>query len=221
VYKHPKVIEVMRGVTRVEHWFDKGAYASREYVTFLLEEVHEHWNLKISAANHFGAHHGRWLADAVIATDVGLANHLRRQEPGYTTDVTATCTAWAEEFKKRRQASDWRGDERVAHEALFIPYRGPNDDGSCEDKGSSHAMTYDFPTGTMDSTGMQRRMTITEGDRAWRGRDEDVVEVFAYSDQAHDTTVRDGHHARRGVTIDTENKKPYYYRHRRIRRRQH
>ena len=35
---------------------------------------------------------------------------------------------------------------------------------------------------------MQRRMTICDGDHAWRGLDEDVVEMFAYSDLAHDTT---------------------------------
>ena len=220
VYNHPRFATLMEDITRIEHWFDKGgAYASAEFVTFLLEEVHERWDLKISAANHFGPQHGRFLADAVISTDVGLANHQRNQEPGYTIDVAATCAAWCEEFESRRKASDWNGDKRVAHEALFIPYRGPNGDGSCVDKPTDHALTYDFPKGTMHATGMQRRMTITEGDRAWRGIDEDVVELFAYSDLAHDTTTQDGQHALRGVSLDTEHRKRFRYRNLKFRRR--
>ena len=220
VYEHPRFVELMDGIERIEHWFDKGgAYASAEFVTFLLEEVHERWNLKISAANHFGPHHGRYLADAVIATNVGLANHIRRQDPGYTTNVAATCEAWCDEFESRRVTCEWNGEKRVVHEALFIPWRGPDDDGSCVQKTTNHALHYNFPKGTMTATGMQRRMTITEGDHAYRGDEEDVVELFAYSDLAHDTTIPDGHHARRGVEIDTADREIYRYRTQALRRR--
>ena len=135
-----------------------------------------------------------------------------------------TCAKFQEEWDKRRGSSDWNGDPRVAREAYFIPYRGPNGDGTCSQKGENHAMVIKFPEGTMQATGMQRRMRIGDGDTCFRGVEEDVIELFACSDYAHDMSAGvHGMHAKRGQSLpdalDPEHRVRYNYRSTKLRRR--
>ncbi len=74
---------------------------------------------------------------------------------------------------------------RVVREALFLAYRGPNGDGTAQYKPEKSARVYDFPVGTTEFSGMQRRMTIAEGDECFMGYEEDVIELFASSADAH------------------------------------
>ena len=224
IYAHPHVREMMQRARRVEHWFDKGTtYASAEFVTFLLRWVHDHFNLKISVANHFEQHEGRYLADAVIATAKGLANQLRRSDEGYTNDVHDTCTRMSDEFTQRLANDDWSREHRVVRNALFIPWRGPNGDGTVVLKPQEGAHVIVFPKDAMHCSGMQRRMTITDGDAAWRGLEEDAWEMFASTSDAHDIPD-DPHtparwHTRRGVEFDPDGTRWYKYPSRKIKRR--